>query len=196
MTPEPPRIEWEKAVSIGTAIQDIFDAYCSRSIIAGSVRRLKPLVKDIEILCIPKPAEGQRDLFGNVLDDQADALTLYLRGAVREGKSWALRPNIRGGTTFGTLNKLMLYEGTPVDIFTGTVANLGRDLWVRTGPAEWNMATAKRAIELGMKFHAYGDAAFTRDWKPVSCATEDAFAHVLGLAAAPRPELRGNEWPR
>lgn len=47
-------LELEKAVRVGSRIKDILEPICKKIRIAGSIRRKKPFVKDIELVCEPK----------------------------------------------------------------------------------------------------------------------------------------------
>ena len=127
---------------------------CERIAVAGSVRRLRPDVGDIELVAIPKVYP---DFFANshsMLDEAI--LSLVAKGVVD------YRMNSRGARTFGPLNKLMIYQsGIWVDIFTATQENWGRDLLVRTGSADFNRRVMSRFIQLGKRGHAYGDVAVT-----------------------------------
>jgi len=41
------------AVSIATRFKKVIDPHCSKVVVAGSVRRMKPEVGDIEVVCLP-----------------------------------------------------------------------------------------------------------------------------------------------
>ena len=47
----------QQAQQIAERIKSELAPHCDRIEIAGSIRRKKPEVKDIEIVCIPKPYE-------------------------------------------------------------------------------------------------------------------------------------------
>lgn len=205
----PARVEWFRAMEIATALVAELRPFCVQIEIAGSLRRHVETVKDIELLCVPKlgevPSLAQSDLFADKpATVRVDLLMRYLAAETARGRPWGLRPSKVGGTSFGEQNKLLTWQPSatdwkmPIDVFTATEANWGRDLWVRTGPRAWNIATAKRAAQLGLKFHAYGPAAFTaiRGDIPVTCATEADFARVLRLGIPTRPEHRTDDTAR
>ena len=83
-------------------------------------------------MCVPKPGVGNLDMLGRELDGP-DALTAYLESSV----SWSKRPNKKGGTSFGPLNKLMLYhkEKKPyrVDIFSTTAEGFRMGAFLQDG---------------------------------------------------------------
>lgn len=58
-------LPWEHMRSAASVVCSIFGPACHRIEVAGSLRRMKPQVRDIEIVAIPKP---DIDLFGNALD--------------------------------------------------------------------------------------------------------------------------------
>ncbi len=163
--------------------------YCDRIEIAGSVRREKPEVSDIEVLCIPKPAPltllGGADL---------DLLTGYLRQEVTTGKVWAKRPNERGAFTFGIQNKLLLYREIPIDVFSTDAKNWGMSLFVRTGPAEWNIKAMAAFKAAGMQGHAYGGVT-GQDGKDINCPEEADVFKLLGIPYV-EPSKRGDVFPR
>ncbi len=95
---------------------------CERVAIAGSIRRQKPYVGDIELLCIPK-CNG----FTNQLDRQVETL-------IRQGL-FDFRRNKLGSKVYGPKNKLMVHvpSGIGVDIFSTTEECWAVSLVVRTG---------------------------------------------------------------
>ena len=159
-------------------------------------------MKDIEIVAVPRFFAAPKDMLGNPGGAAADMLTVYLEAQIKSTLSpWSFRLSKAGHAAFGPLNKLLLFtppgsaSAISLDLFTASASNWGRDMWVRTGPARWNQATATRALRRGMKFHAYGPAAFTRDGKPTTCATEEDFAAVLRMPCTP-PVQRTDEAAR
>ena len=138
-------IPLKRAQDIAAATIDDLLPYVARIQVAGSVRRKKPLVKDVELVCISKALDPETDLFGNPLPVESDALTRYLG----ESDAWAKRLSKIGVPAFGRRNKLMLYKGVPVDIFQCTPSEWGWVLMYRTGPREWNITAATRLRWLG-----------------------------------------------
>ena len=159
---------------------------CERIEVAGSVRRGRLDVGDIELLAVPSP--GQRDLFGRPVAKESllDQRCLELV----QGGHLDYRPNRLGHRTFGPLNKLMVHcaTGIPVDILSATPENWGMALLVRTGPAEFNKKVMARFLSLGMEGHAYGGV--TKDGKAFACPTEEDVFDLLGWEYQ-WPESRG-----
>jgi DNA polymerase/3'-5' exonuclease PolX len=99
---------------------------CERVEIAGSIRREKPEVKDIEIVCIPK-FEPVNDMFGQPLRPM-NMLEDYLRGApcviVKNGPRY---------------KQIQLPEGINLDLFiVQPPAQWGVIFLIRTGSAEFS----------------------------------------------------------
>lgn len=155
-----PKFPRALATSIAQEYVDFLTPYCEKIEIAGSLRRRKEEVGDIEILFIPK-TEVTRDfdMFKWTKVDLAwRAIDAMLRTHVL-----AKRPNVHGHVTWGDLNKLGFdpETGIPVDFFTATAENWFNFLVVRTGPAENNIRIATAAQAKGWKWNTYGDG-FTR----------------------------------
>jgi len=95
-----------------------------RCVVAGSVRRCKPEVGDIEVVCIPLRVPA--DLFG--IDTQVDP---EFAAAVNR---W---PAIKGQPA-GRYTQRLLPEGINLDLFMATADNWGAILLIRTGPADYS----------------------------------------------------------
>ena len=129
-----------------------------RIIVAGSLRRRKTEVGDVEILFVPKMGKiaDLLDLLGHpmvVNFAEAAIESLLLSGVLEK------RRNANGVTAWGKANKLAVHQpsGIPVDLFTATLANWWNYLVCRTGGAENNVAICQGAIDRGWKWNPYGD---------------------------------------
>jgi len=170
-------MELMKARAIAEQLKNLLEPACDHIEIAGSIRRQKPEVGDIELLCIPRYVDGV-----DQLDRELGALAIQ--------RILALRRNKRGSTTYGPKNKLMVHvpSGIGVDIFSCTEGNWGMALFVRTGPKEWNIRAMSRFRELGMQGHAYGGISLS-DGSELNCLDEAIVFRYLGWAYIP-PERR------
>ncbi len=124
--------------------------------IAGSLRRQKPQVGDIELLMIPKVIElpDPESVFGEVVaTNMTDARIKRLEAT----GVLARRKNVKGSEMFGEKNKLMVHvaTGIPVDLFATTEASWFNYLVCRTGPLESNVAICNAAIGKGWKWEPY-----------------------------------------
>lgn len=127
-------MELKQAQEIGARIIEGLKPFCNRIEIAGSVRRLKPEVKDIEIVCIPKYTIGEinsTDLFGNSVLSQ---MAVYVSGFAKELKKYFI---IKGKPT-GKYIQFMAPEGINIDLFICTQKNWGYIFSIRTGSAEFS----------------------------------------------------------
>jgi len=129
---------------------------CSRITIAGSLRRKKSDVGDIEILYIPIMHEtpDPNRLFGIMIFDCAE---IHISVMVANG-ILGRRLNALGRETYGPKNKLMRHisSGIPIDLFAATEDNWFNYLVCRTGPAELNKQICMAAQRKGWKWNPYG----------------------------------------
>lgn len=117
----------------------ILQPYCDKINIAGSVRRQKQEVKDIEIICIPKTYE-EKDLFGEVSDvrrSEEFKITTMQMGKVLKGK-----PS-------GRYMQIELKEGVNLDLFIPQPHDYYRQYAIRTGSSQYSsliIATAWKKL--------------------------------------------------
>jgi len=155
------RFPYEVAAKVAQELRQALEHYCRRFIVAGSFRRHKPDVGDLEILYITKTCVKQdpKDMFAALTINVADAEIAWLEaeGVLKR------RLNALGREVFGPKNKLMVHAATglPVDLFAATEENWWNYLVCRTGPAENNVRIAAAARAMGWKWNPYGPG-FTR----------------------------------
>ena len=125
--------------------------------VAGSLRRRKAEVGDVEILYVPKIQVERHGLFQGEeawfdLAEVNSISPLLNSGVLKK------RPNVNGSFTWGPQNKLAVHAatGVPVDLFATTNENKWLSLVIRTGPKELNVALILAARERGLALHAYG----------------------------------------
>jgi DNA polymerase/3'-5' exonuclease PolX len=135
---------------------------CERIEIAGSIRRAKPMVGDIELIYIPR--FERRQVAPELFPRLADLADLALEKLLRDG-ILAKRPNKNGGTAWGRQNKLAVHvaSGIPVDLFATEADCWFNYLVCRTGGAETNKAICNAAIAKGWKWNPYGRGFTERD---------------------------------
>jgi len=186
-------MELQKAKAIAEELLELLKLACERVTIAGSIRRRRPDVGDIEILAIPKFVGGvdqlDREIGALVKLDGVDQLDREI-GALVVQRILGLRRNKRGSITYGPQNKLLLHRpsGIGVDVFSVTESNWGMALFVRTGPKEWNIKAMSRFRELGRRGHAYGGITDS-DGSEITCPDEKTVFKYLQWAYIP-PERR------
>lgn len=107
--------------------------YCERALIAGSVRRQRPEVKDIEIVCVPQMVPA--GLFSDALEVDPDFCA-----AVRR---WS---KVKGEPT-GKYTQRVLPGGMKLDLFIANGENWGWILALRTGSATFNEHVLLRTLK-------------------------------------------------
>lgn len=151
-----------EAVPIAQKFEKFLEPHCSRIIIAGSIRRRRSYVKDIEILLVSRDGTqvDPTDMFKHEVKRPAADIALdalLTLGVITK------RLNKDGHEAWGAENKLAVHakSGMPVDFFSTTEPRWWNALVVRTGPAKSNKEVASAAIRMGWSWHAYGEG-FTR----------------------------------
>lgn len=156
--------------------------------IAGSMRRQKPEVGDIEILYVPKigPVQKPGEMFASE-GSLADVLIDELRRTGKLDK----RPNINGQFTWGAQNKLAIHKATgiPVDFFSTTKENWFVSLVIRTGSKDFNIALIESAKRRGLQLHAYGAYTDIGTGEAIHPQSEREVLELAGLPWIP-PEER------
>lgn len=149
--------------------------------IAGSLRRERPMVGDIEILFVPKPVEQRDGLFDTKMVDATEQLLESWLTA----KAITRRLNVNGHvSSWGPENKhaVHLASGIPVDLFATTVENWWVSLVIRTGSKETNLKLTTGAQRIGRKLNAYGKGITESDGTVIPATSE---RHVFELCNVP-----------
>ena len=160
---------------------------CERIEVAGSIRRRREDVGDVEILCIPRV--GGVDLFGQPVEGDT-ALDRRCKDLLDQG-FLEYRLNVDGERQYGPRNKYTVHTATGigVDIFTTSCEQWGMALLVRTGPQSFCRAVMTQFQCLGLQGHAYGGVS--RGERMLDCPDEQTVFDLLQWDYIP-PELRGN----
>lgn len=108
-----------EAQAIAERVRAILKPYCIRCEIAGSIRRRKAEVNDIEIVAIPKPYE---------------ALPLFVDGIALVVNQW---PKVKGELPC-KYTRRRLPEGIELDLFFATPQNWGFIYAIRTGSRDFS----------------------------------------------------------
>jgi DNA polymerase/3'-5' exonuclease PolX len=165
--------------------------YCEpeRCVIAGSMRRQKPEVGDIELVYVPRKVVGMGDLF------EPASLVDEVLARMLEERVIAKRLNVKGSEMWGASNKLGVHvpSGIPVDFFATTEASFWNYLVCRTGGAENNVALASAAKRRGWQWNPYGEGfSRPRGLGPPEIAPMHSEREVFAFARLPwlEPEER------
>lgn len=156
-TVDKPRFPRADALNVAREMCRAIEPVSFHLLVAGSLRRRKPTVGDVEILFIPKTADrpDASDMFGKTI--RTDLGAEVIDGLLASGVL-TKRPKKDGTFTWGEAIKLAVHvpSGIPVDFFTARPAN-----WVcltvcRTGSAQTNERICNAAIARGWKWQPYG----------------------------------------
>lgn len=163
-------MQLERARAIAEELKELLALACDRIEIAGSVRRRKPDVGDIELLAIPRFEEG------------IDILERTL-GWLMVSQVFDYRRDKRGRITYGPKNKLLVHKpsGIGVDIFSTDEQCWPVALVMRTGGKATNIEISTRARERGLRFHAYGRGFTRADGSELVCRSEEDVFRAVGM---------------
>jgi len=164
----------EQAQEIAERVKAELAPHCERIEIAGSIRRRKAEVGDIEIVAIPKQVNG--GLFGD--EPERDPGFICTVGQWRK---------VRGSVSNGRYMQRLLPDGIALDLFTATADNWGLIYAIRTGSAEYS----HRVLATGWVRNGYKsvDGILTRDGILVSTPEETDLFRLAGVTWI-EPELR------
>ena len=122
----------EEAEELAREIVEHVHPFCERVEVAGSIRRKKSEVRDIDLVLIPKPLLWSRII--TTLQRTMDAEVL------KRGNSIAQ----------------LTIKGVNVDLYVATAETWGALLLIRTGSAEHNIKLSQIALRKGMKLSHKG----------------------------------------
>ena len=185
------RIPLLEARQIAEEFARLFEGCWERWVIAGSIRRQKPDIGDVEHVVIPRFAEvkvasGEPSLFGgdravktetvNTLWAKADEL--LAAGVVAQAEYGETR-----STRWGPKYRGIVWRGTKHEIFTADANNFGSVLAIRTGPSEFSKAAVMKLNADGLYRQAegylrYASGASAGQIKP--CPDEEMFFDAVG----------------
>jgi len=114
-------VKYEDAIIIAERVKSELTPYCERLEIAGSIRRKKSEVKDIEIVAIPKPYE----------------IGLFENGLAYIVNQWE---KVKGEMIYGKVKytQRILPDGIKLDLFFAEIGNFGLIYATRTGSADYS----------------------------------------------------------
>jgi len=172
-------MELTKAEKIAKKYVDLLAPFCQRIEIAGSVRRKKPEVKDIEIVCISK------------VIDIIDTGTLFGTQELITHPNFVYEVNklekVKGEPT-GKYTQRILPEGINLDLFIANRDNWGYILAIRIGPDGYSKYLASTWVKQGFKGV---DGNLTKNGEIIPVREERDLFWILGLDYVD-PEFRMN----
>ncbi len=176
-------IDLATAAAIAGELRELLAPACVRIAVAGSIRRQKAEVHDIELVAIPVVDAVADGLWGDTTDvDRLEERILELLRAgrlqARDVVSHRADGTTDAGHKLGRAFKALVYRRLPVDLFiVRPPAEWGVIFALRTGPGDWNTRLVTdahrflRRVEGGQVI-AHG--------KPVPCPEEEDFFAAIG----------------
>ena len=161
-------VQLDRATEIAERIKAELAPHCDRIEIAGSIRRRKAFVGDIEIVAIPKPYD----------------VGLFASGIAPIVNAW---PKVRGELPCKYTQR-MLPDGIALDLFFATRENWGLIYAIRTGSAEYS----HRVLAHGWSvrgFKSVEGVLHNSAGRPVATPEEEDLFRIAGVAWVP-PEKR------
>ncbi len=147
------KIALERAEKIAAAVVKRLSPYCQRIEVAGSVRRRKPTVADIDFVLIPSDLWNlHHEIMG--------------MGQVRMSGNKIMR---------------VMVGSTQVDIYVASEETFATLLLIRTGSAENNIRLATLAKKRGWHLAASGDGLFNENGSRIAGDSERSIFEALGL---------------
>lgn len=182
-------IQLAHAQAIAFELIDLLNPFCERIEVAGSVRRKKNIVKDIELVLIPK----QEIIFEGLFNDE-EVVTYPIDKFILEDPRFDFRLNKDGKRMYGDKNKLLLFNSKEygqiaLDIFTADQSNFMMVKFIRTGGAENNKKIAVTANQLGMNLKIYESSFQDKRGYKYQMDSEEQIYKFLGLEYL-KPEER------
>lgn len=181
-----PRWPFAAAMEVAESLVELLQPICERIEIAGSLRRRKAMVGDVEILYISESESRPDGLFDRIDVNLADeALLALIDAGVID-----YRLNVKGSRMWGDANKFAVHRetGIPVDFFRTSEAAWHNYLVCRTGPGASNIRIAEAAAKRGLKWHPYG-VGFTKGRETLVIRSERQVFETVGLPYL-EPEAR------
>lgn len=162
-------MEYKPAKELVVKLCYALQPYCEKLNIAGSVRRKKDNVKDLEIVCQPIK-EVQKDMFGYPVGQQP------LAGFTNTLRSFG---EVLKGHSNGKYMQIKLHEGINLDIFMADKVNYGNIFLIRTGDWEFSKYFMGRILKL------YGycseDGFVKKDKKVIFTPDEETIFKLVGI---------------
>lgn len=168
-----------QALKIATEIKAALSPYCERIEIAGSIRRRKRDVGDIEIIYVPRFEMRKSGFF----DHEPFNLAGEKINSLLTGGYFSRRPNVKGGTSWGEMNKLAIHmpSGIATDLFSTTLENWWVTLAIRTGGKTTNLKLTNGALSKGMHLNAYGSGFTMQNGKSIPATSERSVFEIAGV---------------
>jgi len=144
----------EDAVQIAERVKTLLAPECEKIVVAGSIRRRRPVVNDVDLVLIPK-----------------DWLTVVnlLRGLGSVSMSGK------------KITRVTMDDGTRLDVYYATPENFTTLLLIRTGSVQNNIRICDLAKKKGWHLFANGSGLFNERGERIAGDSEESIYKALGL---------------
>lgn len=167
-------MELAKAQRVAARLCQMFAPVVAEIVPAGSIRREKPVVKDVELVaCL------REDL--TIPHAEHEISSFVLQGVVDD--KWEMdRINAKNGRRY---KRFVVHAGgefVSVDLFIADSQNFGNLLAIRTGDADWTRLMVTRGSQgLMPNDMAQRDGYLWRGDEIVACRTEIDYFNAIGI---------------
>jgi DNA polymerase/3'-5' exonuclease PolX len=168
-------MKYQEALEIALLVKTLLEPHCHRIEIAGSIRRCKPDVKDIEIVAIPRPYDT--GLFASGIAPVVNQWK-KVKGELPCKYTQRVLPACWNGIT----------KSIKLDLFFAEPGNWGLIYAMRTGSADYShKVLACEWVQKG--YHSKGGFLHTASGKPIAVPEEQDLFERIGVPYI-QPELR------
>lgn len=188
------RVPLAEADAVAHELVAVLDLGCDRIAVAGSIRRRRPDIGDVEIVAVPRirtetVVEG---LFAEERQVEVDELQVLVDALVLKGTLASHPTDSKHGARYSKL--LHPASGLQVDLFSARPSTFGLIYLIRTGPAtysQWLATEARRRAHhvAGGELHRGGMGCGSIPCPVVPTPDERDVYAALRLPFAP-PEQR------
>lgn len=147
------RIQLEDAKKRAEEVVEQLAPYCEKIEVAGSIRRRRRQVNDIDIVLIPKDWWGLHNTVKGLGESKA-----------------------AGGKIMRVMS-----TGTQIDIYVASAETWATLLLIRTGSAQNNIRLCSIAKNRGWQLHADGSGLFNEKGERIAGDTEQSIYQALGV---------------
>jgi DNA polymerase/3'-5' exonuclease PolX len=178
---------YAKALHDALDFQELFAGCADRWEIAGSIRRRKTEVADVEHVVIPK--RGMRPVPGSMFGQMDEFSLLWLRcdelladGTIAKHVYPVTHADGSASTRtmWGEKYRGCEFRGFNHEIFTATEDSWGAILAIRTGPAEFSQRLVTALHPRGLQCDG-GRVKYKRDGSTYAVPTEEKFFEACGV---------------
>lgn len=145
------RIPLAHAIAHAEAFRALFDGTWREWVIAGSIRRRRQEIGDIEHAVLPIVAEPERDLLGQIAKPATTLVRRRIDELLASGTVTLHRYGEKQTPRNGELYIGLDYRGRQHEIFMGRAENFGCVLSIRTGSAEFSKGLVTRLLRRGYR---------------------------------------------